>query len=46
MKRSERLGMRVKAQDKQLWKEAAAAQGKSLSAWIESTLNESAHGKN
>lgn len=39
MKRSERLGMRVKATDKKIWREAAVAEGKSLSKWIEDTLN-------
>lgn len=34
--------MRVKTTDKQTWKEAAAAEGKSLSAWIETKLNEAA----
>jgi len=34
--------MRVKPSDKQVWKEAAAAEGKSLSSWIESKLNEAA----
>lgn len=39
MKRSERLGMRVKSSDKQVWRETAVVEGKSLSKWIEETLN-------
>jgi predicted HicB family RNase H-like nuclease len=39
MKRSDRLGMRVKATDKKNWKRQATSEGKSLSAWIEQTLN-------
>lgn len=39
MKRSDRLGMRVKTLDKKQWKKQATSEGKSLSAWIEQTLN-------
>ncbi len=39
MNRNERLGMRVKAEDKKQWQAAAEAEGMSLSAWIEKVLN-------
>jgi len=39
MKRTDRLGMRVKPSDKKRWKEQAALEGLSLSSWIEQCLN-------
>lgn len=39
MERSDRLGMRVRAEDKKRWKEAAARQNSSMSMWIETVLN-------
>jgi predicted HicB family RNase H-like nuclease len=46
MQRIDRLGIRVRPQDKAIWKAVAAAEGKSLSSWIESKLNEAAKDKN
>lgn len=42
MKRSARLGMRVRPEDKKCWEKIAAEQGLSLSAWIEEQLNSEA----
>ncbi len=39
MERSDRLGMRVRAEDKKRWKEAARRQNSSMSMWIETVLN-------
>jgi predicted HicB family RNase H-like nuclease len=41
-KRTERLGMRVRANDKEEWKKAAAKSKVSLSSWIEEKLNKAA----
>lgn len=39
MERNDRLGMRVRPEDKERWKEAAARQNSSMSMWIETVLN-------
>jgi predicted HicB family RNase H-like nuclease len=39
MKKIERLGMRVNPEDKKRWETIAIADGLSLSAWVEKTLN-------
>lgn len=39
MERNDRLGMRVKPEDKQRWKAAAAKHNLSMSMWIEQVLN-------
>jgi len=39
MERSDRLGMRVRTEDKKRWKEAARRQNLSMSMWIEVVLN-------
>lgn len=39
MERSDRLGMRVRPQDKERWRQAAARQNSSMSMWIETVLN-------
>lgn len=39
MERNDRLGMRVRPEDKERWKLAAARQNSSMSMWIETVLN-------
>lgn len=39
MERSDRLGMRVRPEDKKRWAQAAARQHSSMSEWIETVLN-------
>lgn len=39
MERNDRLGMRVRPEDKERWKQAAARQNSSMSMWIETVLN-------
>lgn len=39
MERNDRLGMRVRPEDKRRWKEAASRQNSSMSEWIETVLN-------
>lgn len=39
MERNDRLGMRVRPEDKERWKQAATRQNISMSMWIETVLN-------
>lgn len=40
MKKTERFGMRLNAEDKKEWEKIAFSQGMSLSAWIEKIVNQ------